>query len=148
MTARPERHSFHNSPEWLDARYKALKRARGFCSCCGCRGEPDNPLQVDHIQPRSQFPRLALVQSNLQVLCRRCNLGKSNKDMTDWRFEPSRELAILANLEPTKRFRLQQLGWLKLNGDSAQIRSAALREYRALWREIEAAWIATQDTSK
>lgn len=142
------RENFYDSPEWLDARYRVLKRARGCCECCGTRGDPDNPLQVDHIQPRSQFPKLALTISNLQVLCRRCNLGKSNKDLTDWRFQPSRELTILANIEPEKRFRLQQLGWIKLNGESAQVRNMAAREYRQLWREIETEWILAHEAQK
>jgi hypothetical protein len=135
---------FYDSPEWLDARYKALKKAKGFCECCGSRGTPDNVIQVDHVLPRSKFPKLALDQSNLQVLCRRCNLGKSNKDGTDWRVEPSRELLILNQVEPAKRFRLQQLGWLRLNGDSPQIRIEAHRAYRGLWREIEVSWLSQQ----
>jgi X-X-X-Leu-X-X-Gly heptad repeat protein len=42
-------------------------------------------LHVDHIKPRSLYPARALDPENLQVLCRDCNLGKSNKDATDWR---------------------------------------------------------------
>jgi len=131
---------FFMSREWLDLRYKVIKKSAGCCQCCGGRADADNSLQVDHIKPRSKFPELSLVESNLQVLCRRCNLGKGNKDATDWRFEPSRELRILEGLEPARRFKLQQLGWLKVNGDSKQIRTAAHAEYRRLWREIETAW--------
>jgi hypothetical protein len=54
--------------------------------CCGARPTEANPLHVDHIKPRSKFPHLALSLSNLQVLCRQCNLGKSNTDDTDWRW--------------------------------------------------------------
>lgn len=140
--------SFFQCTPWLELRYRILKASKGCCECCGRRGEPGNPLQVDHIKPRSKFPDLALRDDNCQVLCRQCNLGKSNKDATDWRFEPSRELTILQEVEPSKRFRLQQLGWLKMNGEGKQIRSEATREYRRLWREIEADWIATKQAAQ
>lgn len=77
---------FYDSQEWLAIRYEALKASRGCCACCGERPTSTNPLHVDHIKPRSLHPSLSLVLSNLQVLCKRCNLGKSNKDDTDWRW--------------------------------------------------------------
>lgn len=77
--------SFYKSDEWRAVRYIALKAAKGACQCCGARGAKFTPLHVDHIKPRSKFPELSLVASNLQVLCRDCNLGKSNRDETDWR---------------------------------------------------------------
>lgn len=80
---------FYNSPAWLRVRYVALKRARGSCECCGARPSHGDPLHVDHIKPRSKRPDLALDPSNLQVLCRPCNLGKGNRDATDWRPRPS-----------------------------------------------------------
>lgn len=76
---------FFQSREWLELRYFVLKRDGAVCACCGNAGEPSNPLQVDHIRPRSKYPDLALEPINLQVLCRQCNLGKSNIDETDWR---------------------------------------------------------------
>lgn len=139
---------FYQSRAWLDLRYRVLRASGGACQCCGHRGSPDNPLQVDHIKPRSKFPKLELVQSNLQVLCRACNMGKGARDSTDWRTSPSQELSILAALEPAKRFRLQQLGWLKAHGETAQVRSEAQREYRKLWRQIEADWIATKEAAQ
>ena len=42
-------------------------------------------MHVDHIKPRSKFPDLELEFDNLQILCKACNLGKSNKDQTDFR---------------------------------------------------------------
>jgi 5-methylcytosine-specific restriction endonuclease McrA len=77
--------SFYQSDEWRAVRYLALKAAKGACQCCGARGSKLTPLHVDHIKPRSKFPHLSLDASNLQVLCRDCNLGKSNRDETDWR---------------------------------------------------------------
>lgn len=81
-----ERGGFYESREWLAIRYEALRKSAGHCACCGARASQDNPLHVDHIKPRSKFPQLALSLNNLQVLCKRCNLGKSNVDDTDWRW--------------------------------------------------------------
>jgi 5-methylcytosine-specific restriction endonuclease McrA len=69
-------------------RYQAIMIHGGVCQCCGRRPTPDNPLHVDHIKPRSKFPELALDTDNLQSLCRKCNIGKSNLDCSDWRFAP------------------------------------------------------------
>jgi 5-methylcytosine-specific restriction endonuclease McrA len=77
--------NFYRSEPWLRLRYLAIQQYGGKCQCCGQRPAPDNPLQVDHIRPRSLFPHLALDPDNLQVLCRDCNVGKSNIDCTDWR---------------------------------------------------------------
>lgn len=79
---------FYNSREWKALRYEALKLHGGRCQCCGASPATGATLHVDHIKPRSKFPHLALVLSNLQVLCEDCNLAKSNTDETDWR-QPS-----------------------------------------------------------
>lgn len=76
---------FYDSPEWHQARYQALKRSNGCCELCGESKATGAIIQVDHIKPRSKFPELALDQGNLQVLCRPCNMGKSNRDSIDWR---------------------------------------------------------------
>lgn len=73
---------FFRSTEWLRLRYRAFKRYGRRCALCrATRVE----LHVDHIKPRSKYPELALTLSNLQILCRACNLGKSNDDQTRWR---------------------------------------------------------------
>jgi 5-methylcytosine-specific restriction endonuclease McrA len=77
--------TFYDTGEWQHVRYKALKRGKGCCECCGATPTARNPLQVDHIKPRSKYPELSLVLSNLQVLCKDCNMGKSASDETDWR---------------------------------------------------------------
>jgi 5-methylcytosine-specific restriction endonuclease McrA len=76
---------FHISDQWIKLRYKTLSTRGNQCECCGNTWSVGNPLQVDHIKPRSIYPHLALDENNLQVLCRECNLGKSNVDTTDWR---------------------------------------------------------------
>lgn len=78
-------HAFYDSDEWRELRYRALKLHGGSCQCCGNRASPGKPLHVDHIKPRSKFPELELQLSNLQVLCKDCNLGKMAWDETDWR---------------------------------------------------------------
>jgi 5-methylcytosine-specific restriction endonuclease McrA len=77
--------NFYESADWIRLRYQALKRAGGICQCCGDTPAKDNPLQVDHIKSRSRYPYLALDITNLQVLCKRCNIGKGAGDRTDWR---------------------------------------------------------------
>jgi len=78
--------SFYESTAWKRVRYKALFSNNGCCELCG-RSKRDNGvvLHVDHIKPRSKFPSLGLVESNLQVLCGDCNIGKVNLDEVDWR---------------------------------------------------------------
>ena len=77
---------FYKSDEWRSLRFKALKLNDGCCVLCGRSKRKHNIiLHVDHIKPRSKYPELELVLSNLQILCEDCNLGKSNKDDTDWR---------------------------------------------------------------
>lgn len=80
-----ERIEFFESRAWKAARYAVLKRDGGVCRCCGAKGTPDNPIQVDHIKPRSKHPELSLVLSNLQLLCKDCNEGKGSWDESDWR---------------------------------------------------------------
>jgi hypothetical protein len=68
-------------------------------------------------------------------------MGKSNKDDTDWRHAPTRELTILQTCDRGKRAKLQQLGYLKSSSDiDKTMRREADRQYRKLWREIEEEW--------
>ena len=87
---RKSKDPFFKSREWLELRYLALKHYGRWCMCCGA-GPRQEPLHVDHIKPRIRFPHLALELTNLQILCRKCNLGKSWTDQTDWREEPMTE---------------------------------------------------------
>lgn len=73
---------FYESPLWQALRYKIIKKYERKCMVCFRTGIE---LHVDHIKPISKFPELALEPENLQVLCRDCNLGKSNTDCIDWR---------------------------------------------------------------
>ena len=82
----PAFHDFYMSPEWQRVRYSTLLKSDGLCSLCG--RDPIThgvALHVDHIVPRSKNRERELDESNLQVLCEDCNLGKGNRDETDWR---------------------------------------------------------------
>jgi hypothetical protein len=63
-------------------RYDVLRRAGGKCALCG-KSKAEEPLEVDHIVPRSRGGGNGI--ENLQALCRTCNRGKSNRDATDFR---------------------------------------------------------------
>jgi ATP adenylyltransferase len=79
---------FATAPVSTGVRYEVLKRANKRCALCGVQegdeGYEDRlPLHIDHIEPRSKGGSNEI--DNLQVLCRACNLGKSNRDDTDFR---------------------------------------------------------------
>lgn len=76
---------FYESREWLTLRYEALRIHGRQCQLCGAGPKTGKVLHVDHIKPRSKYPELQLDIGNLQVLCKDCNMGKSNVDETDWR---------------------------------------------------------------
>lgn len=122
------RDSFYDSREWLAVRYEALKASAGRCSCCAARASEQNPLHVDHIKPRSKYPELSLVLSNLQVLCKQCNLGKSNTDATDWRWvtavDESRLVAWFLLTDEEKRARRELLD-RSICGSTKEERQAA-----------------------
>lgn len=71
--------------KWREVRYKVLKRDGARCACCGMTAKDGVKIHVDHTKPVSIFPLLRYDMDNLQVLCEMCNIGKSNKDDTDWR---------------------------------------------------------------
>ncbi len=67
--------------------YEVFRRCRGVCQACGA-GADEERLEIDHIKPRKPSSGKTggkTTLDNLQVLCRRCNAGKSNKDDTDFR---------------------------------------------------------------
>ena len=84
-TARKESADFYNSKAWRKLRYKVLSKFGGRCLCCGASAKDGKVMHVDHIKPRSLYPRLALEEDNLQVLCEDCNIIKGNRDQIDWR---------------------------------------------------------------
>lgn len=81
---------FYRTERWIKLRYQALKLSNGKCELCGVSGKLA-VLNVDHVKPRSRYPKLRHKLSNLQVLCATCNHGKGWKDETDWRDEEMKE---------------------------------------------------------
>lgn len=77
---------FLQSFQWRQLRMVVLKKRGARCECCGASPmDGQTVINVDHVKPRKLFPKLALEESNLQVLCGPCNHGKGNWDQTDWR---------------------------------------------------------------
>ena len=58
-------------------RYDVIKRDGFKCKKCGISAKDGAKLHVDHIIPVSKGGKTTI--SNLQTLCDRCNLGKSDK---------------------------------------------------------------------
>ncbi len=91
-----ESNCFYKSREWLELRYRVIRKYEGNCMACGRNYRRDRvKLHVDHIKPRSKHPHLELCFENLQILCAACNYGKSNKDETDWRPEDKSEIYLV-----------------------------------------------------
>lgn len=58
-------------------RYRILERDQFACAACGATADDGIKLHVDHIVPVSKGGRTE--ESNLQVLCAECNLGKFDR---------------------------------------------------------------------
>lgn len=65
----------------LRLRFKVFQRDNFKCCICGASPAIDSSVQlhVDHIKPRSKGGETVL--NNLQTLCSKCNLGKSDLDI-------------------------------------------------------------------
>ncbi|MEG4023452.1 HNH endonuclease [Microcoleus sp. S13C4] len=70
-------YSFVRAGKW----WTVLARDKWKCLSCGRSSKEDGVLlEVDHIIPRSKGGSNDI--SNLQTLCKKCNIGKSNRDST------------------------------------------------------------------
>jgi hypothetical protein len=73
---------FYISNEWLSLKIKVFKKYGRMCmKCKSVKGE----MHIDHIKPRSKYKDLELDFNNLQVLCKQCNMIKSNLNCNDYR---------------------------------------------------------------
>lgn len=72
---------FYHSPQWLRARFEALKRAGFRCECSGHRPGERLPsgrrcvLEVHHVETLWKRWDLRTTQTNLRVLCQDCHSG-------------------------------------------------------------------------
>jgi len=63
--------------------WQVLARDNWTCLFCGRTAKDGVSLEVDHIIPRSKGGKDEM--KNYQTLCKKCNIGKSNRDKTDLR---------------------------------------------------------------
>jgi len=77
-------HWLYDSDRWKALRYDVFKRFGFKCLACNATNVE---LHIDHIVPVSKDRSKAFEIENLQVLCRDCNLSKSNKHSDDLRFK-------------------------------------------------------------
>jgi 5-methylcytosine-specific restriction endonuclease McrA len=76
----------YNSPEWRRLRVKIIEEQNGECQMCGRSHKKHGIIiHVDPIIPLSVDWSKRFDESNLQLLCEDCNLGKGNRYSTDWR---------------------------------------------------------------
>lgn len=87
QTSHPERQSdFYHKRKALKLKNGVFEISKKFlknlysspCNCCGKYGD----IHMDHIIPLSRGGRHS--EGNLQPLCSKCNLSKSDKTMTEW----------------------------------------------------------------
>jgi len=81
--------SFYLTDSWLDIKRKVHKLYGPGCMKCKKEGIETH---IDHIMPRSIYPNLELDIHNLQILCKKCNMEKSNKNSIDYRTQEQRNL--------------------------------------------------------
>jgi len=90
MCSAKRKECFYNSEKW--ARLKVAVKSIYSNVCMNCR-DYDCETHCDHIKPRSIYPELSLDIKNIQILCRECNLKKSNTNENDFRTQYQREQA-------------------------------------------------------
>ena len=78
---------FYSSFAWRKVRYQFLRQQPRPLRCSACnRSAADGiTLCVDHVKSVKRHPGLKLVLSNLQILCRDCNVAKGSEWTDDWR---------------------------------------------------------------
>jgi len=82
LTPKEKDSLFYLSSEWREMRTYILDIYGSKCMKCRTS---EGEFHVDHIIPRSIRKDLELEPDNLQVLCRFCNVSKSNRNQIDYR---------------------------------------------------------------
>lgn len=65
--------AFYSTSAWLAARERVLMRDDHLCRRCARRGQIRVGDTVHHITPLEDAPALALTESNLETVCRKCH---------------------------------------------------------------------------
>lgn len=74
-----------DSQEWALMRYVVFRLQGRACRICNASPLSGEVMHVDHIEPASKNWARRLDLLNLQVLCSKCNHGKTNLFNDDWR---------------------------------------------------------------
>ena len=85
-------------PWIMSAKWRRIRRRRiaensaryglpnGVCRCERCgKKVTGRRINCDHVLPRRRYPWLRAAYWNTQILCRRCNIMKSDRDGHHWR---------------------------------------------------------------
>lgn len=74
---------FYLSTAWKHKRLEILERDNYECVMCREEGKvttsKDAILEIDHIKELDDYPELALENSNLRTLCRKCHNKRHNR---------------------------------------------------------------------
>ncbi|MBX8609508.1 hypothetical protein K5D65_20170 [Pseudomonas cichorii] len=73
-----------------------LKEQRFLCAYCRMEKKEEHGLtwDVEHILPKSVYPRFLYMPLNLAMVCKECNIAKSDKDVLYRALSPRAELPI------------------------------------------------------
>jgi hypothetical protein len=81
--------NIYQSTRWADTKKVVYSLYDFKCMKCGAK---DKEMHVDHICPVSKYPAMKWSINNLQLLCKGCNMEKSNVNENDYRTLEQKEL--------------------------------------------------------
>jgi len=73
---------FYSTDKWKWISRKVKNLYGRVCMKCG---QDKGIMHADHILPRSLYPSFEFDIKNIQVLCKKCNLDKGNREQIDYR---------------------------------------------------------------
>jgi len=130
-TRAEDKRGFFASLSWKKLRYDTLVRYGPSCQACGSKKH----IQVDHIKPVSRYWELRLDPENVQVLCAACNMGKLNRDETDWRQKAGAQVSTWSRFKSLPNFSNPELATRRAARfpDLSYWRTAAKSKRRRGW---------------
>jgi hypothetical protein len=81
--------NIYQSTRWADTKKVVYSLYDFKCMKCGAK---DKEMHVDHICPVSKYPAMKWSINNLQLLCKGCNMEKSNVNENDYRTLEQKDL--------------------------------------------------------